>query len=64
LRAALHAYLADEHLRMEHGRQSRDRVLRDYQPEAIWGALHDQYCELAHPRVAGMRKLSRIGETA
>jgi glycosyltransferase involved in cell wall biosynthesis len=64
LREALHAYLTDEHLRMEHGRKSRERVLRDYQPEAIWGALYDQYCELAHPAVAGMRRLSRIGETA
>jgi glycosyltransferase involved in cell wall biosynthesis len=43
---ALAAYLRDPELRLRHGRAGRERVLRDFRPEAIWRALLDEYVAL------------------
>ena len=43
LAAAVARYLADPHLRRRHGEAGRQRVLRDFRPEAIWEATYRQY---------------------
>lgn len=53
LSAALAAYLADPELRRRHGRAGRERVLRQFRPEAIWRALHAEYEGLVATRMAG-----------
>lgn len=47
LAAALRAYLADPELRRRHGAAARARVLRDFDQERIWSALHLEYLEQA-----------------
>jgi glycosyltransferase involved in cell wall biosynthesis len=46
LTAAVAAYLNDPSLRRGHGAAGRDRVLRQFQPQAIWEALYRQYVRL------------------
>jgi glycosyltransferase involved in cell wall biosynthesis len=46
LAAALRAYLADPALRARHGEAGRARALRDFEPRAIWEALHAEYLAL------------------
>ncbi|MGQ9574464.1 MAG: glycosyltransferase family 4 protein [Thermoguttaceae bacterium] len=43
LAAAIGRYLSDPALRRRHGRAGRQRVLRDFQPQALWEALCRQY---------------------
>ncbi len=50
LAAALLRYLRDPELRRAHGRAGRERVLRDFRPEAVWAALHDEYAALLRGR--------------
>lgn len=45
---AIRIYLDDPELRREHGRAGRERVLRDFRPEAIWEALYREYALLLH----------------
>lgn len=47
LTAALRAYLLDPALRWRHGEAARARVLRDFERERIWAALHEEYLEQA-----------------
>jgi lipopolysaccharide/colanic/teichoic acid biosynthesis glycosyltransferase len=46
LREAISRYLKDSELRRAHGQAGRARVERDFQPEAIWEALHVEYVRL------------------
>jgi glycosyltransferase involved in cell wall biosynthesis len=46
LAAAMTRYLDDEQLRTRHGQAGRERVERDFQPEAIWQATLELYREL------------------
>jgi glycosyltransferase involved in cell wall biosynthesis len=43
LAAALSAYIEDAPLRSRHGTVGRERALRDFRPEGIWAAIHDEY---------------------
>ncbi|MPZ17008.1 MAG: glycosyltransferase [Luteitalea sp.] len=43
LTAAIERYITDDDRRQTHGRAGRERVLRDFQPEAIWKALAQEY---------------------
>jgi glycosyltransferase involved in cell wall biosynthesis len=43
---AIRMYLKDPILRRRHGLAGRERVLRDFQPEAIWAAQYDEYLRL------------------
>ena len=43
---ALCVYLEDAELRRRHGIAARERVLRDFQPEPIWEAIHAAYLKL------------------
>jgi glycosyltransferase involved in cell wall biosynthesis len=43
LTAAIRRYLRDPVLRRRHGTAGRQRVLREFQQEALWAALHDEY---------------------
>jgi glycosyltransferase involved in cell wall biosynthesis len=43
---ALAAYLRDGELRLRHGRAGRERVLREFRPEAIWRAMLNEYVAL------------------
>jgi glycosyltransferase involved in cell wall biosynthesis len=56
LTAALRAYLDDPALRARHGEAGRARALRDFEPRAIWDALHAEYVALVrasgHPASA------------
>jgi len=52
LAAALATYLNDPEMRRRHGRAGRDRVLRQFRPEAIWRALAEEYEHLVTARVA------------
>jgi glycosyltransferase involved in cell wall biosynthesis len=47
LAVALRAYLDDASLRQCHGAAARERVLRDFEQERIWSALHAEYVHLA-----------------
>jgi len=47
LTAALRAYLVDPELRRRHGDAARARVVRDFDQERIWSALHLEYLEQA-----------------
>lgn len=42
---AIRQYLIDPELRHRHGQAGRDRVLRDFCPELIWEALHQEYVQ-------------------
>jgi glycosyltransferase involved in cell wall biosynthesis len=46
LTTAVRHYLADPELRRKHGRAGRERVLREFRPEAIWEALYGEYVRL------------------
>jgi len=46
LTAALQRYLGDADLRHRHGTAGRQRVLRDFVPDAIWVAQHAEYVRL------------------
>jgi glycosyltransferase involved in cell wall biosynthesis len=39
-------YLQDAELRRAHGEGGRQRVLRDFRPEAVWEALRREYVSL------------------
>lgn len=43
---AIRTYLHDSELRDCHGRAGRERVLRDFRPEAMWQALYQEYLRL------------------
>lgn len=43
---AIRSYLNDPELRHRHGVAGRERVLRDFCPEALWEALHQEYLRL------------------
>lgn len=71
LAAAIETYLKDRGLVLQHGRAARERVLRDFQQNAIWEALYQEYMlhvgnkGLAHG-VAGQKdpvKISSAGES-
>jgi lipopolysaccharide/colanic/teichoic acid biosynthesis glycosyltransferase len=57
---ALARYLDDPRLRTRHGAAGRERVLREFRPEAIWEALHAEYVRLLRARVAGGDRLKRV----
>lgn len=50
LAEALRCYLDDPLLRQQHGQAGRERVLRDFQPEAIWEAVYQEYMRLLGER--------------
>ena len=43
---AIRTYLNHPELRRKHGQAGRQRVLRDFRPEAIWEALYQEYVRL------------------
>ncbi len=43
---AIRTYLNHPELRRQHGQAGRQRVLRDFRPEAIWEALYQEYVRL------------------
>jgi glycosyltransferase involved in cell wall biosynthesis len=46
LASALACYVQDPDLRVAHGAAGRRRVLRDFQPQAIWNEVWREYCAL------------------
>jgi glycosyltransferase involved in cell wall biosynthesis len=46
LEKAVRMYLDDADLRHRHGTAGRDRVLREFRREPLWGALHQEYLRL------------------
>ena len=44
----LERYLGDETLRRAHGEAGRERVAREFRPEAVWEALRAEYARLRH----------------
>ena len=46
LAMAIRRYLRDPELRQRHGLAGRERVLREFRPEAIWEALYQAYVRL------------------
>jgi lipopolysaccharide/colanic/teichoic acid biosynthesis glycosyltransferase len=46
LARAMRKYLDDPELRKLHGRMGRERVLREFEPQAIWEAMHAEYMSL------------------
>jgi glycosyltransferase involved in cell wall biosynthesis len=52
LAQAMRNYLADPDLRRQHGAAGRERVLRDFRPEAIWETLYGEYLKLLEQRGA------------
>jgi glycosyltransferase involved in cell wall biosynthesis len=46
LKSAIEIYIDDVQLRKEHGKNGRERVLRDFQPEVIWKELSKEYSEV------------------
>jgi len=50
LAEAIRKYLNDPDLRSKHGRAGRERVLRDFQQEAIWEAMYQEYARLLAER--------------
>ena len=47
LAAAVARYLDDPDLRRRHGSAGRERVLKEFRQEVIWGALYEEYRRLA-----------------
>ena len=43
---AIRTYLDDGELRKQHGRNGRERVLREFRPETVWEAMYAEYCRL------------------
>ena len=64
LAAALGRYLDDPALRRRHGRAGRERVLREFRPEAIWEAVHAEYVALLGRAPAPPVEASAPRETA
>lgn len=50
LAEAIRRYLDDPDLRRRHGQAGRERVLRDFRPEAIWEATYQEYVRLLQER--------------
>jgi len=50
LAEAIATYLRDPQLRRKHGEAGRQRVLRDFRPEAIWEATYRHYVRLLQDR--------------
>lgn len=48
LAKAIWTYLKNPALAKQHGQAGRERMLRDFQPEAIWEALYQEYVSLLH----------------
>jgi len=46
LAVACRRYLRDSELGLRHGQAGRQRVLRDFQPEALWEAMFQEYVRL------------------
>jgi len=59
LTEALRAYLIDPELRRRHGDAARTRVVRDFDQERIWSALHLEYLEQAAR--AGLTSIAPAG---
>lgn len=47
---AISAYVENGELRRRHGNSGRERVLREFEPKAVWNALHDEYRALMKAR--------------
>ena len=62
LARAIIAYLADPGLRARHGLAARERVLRDFRPEAIAGAMLALYDEMLGTRAPTLTKGAAVGE--
>lgn len=43
LAQAIRSYVKDPELRLMHGEAARDQVLREFRPEDIWQAIHQEY---------------------
>lgn len=50
--AACEQYLSDPELRLRHGRNARERILREYRPDRIWSSLALEY-QRAYARSRG-----------
>jgi glycosyltransferase involved in cell wall biosynthesis len=50
LAGAMRAYIQDPELRVRHGQAGRERVLRDFRPEAMSAALYEEYLTLLRVR--------------
>jgi glycosyltransferase involved in cell wall biosynthesis len=50
LMIALASYLEDPQLRRKHGEAGRKKALQDFQPTAIWMALHAKYIDLLNAK--------------
>jgi glycosyltransferase involved in cell wall biosynthesis len=46
LAEAIRSYLSDPGRRERHGRAGRERIIRDFRPEAIWEAIYQEYVHL------------------
>ncbi|AFY54692.1 glycosyl transferase possibly involved in lipopolysaccharide synthesis [Rivularia sp. PCC 7116] len=46
LKTAISHYLLNSDTRLQHGSAGRERVLEQFRQEAIWEALHKEYCRL------------------
>jgi glycosyltransferase involved in cell wall biosynthesis len=56
---AIAKYLRDPEMRTRHGAAGRARVLRDFRPEPIWGALHSVYVQsLNRSRISAQHELT------
>ncbi len=62
---ALAAYMSSAELRRAHGQAGRERVMRDFRPEALWQAMHAEYERLlSHPaprNVTALRRTAYLG---
>lgn len=45
LAESVRRYLHDAHLRASHGAAARERALRDFSPETLWRAVHQEYMQ-------------------
>jgi glycosyltransferase involved in cell wall biosynthesis len=54
---AIAAYLRDDDLRKEHGRNGRQRVMSNFKQEQIWTALHNEYNTLLNAQSDDQRKI-------
>ena len=57
LAMAIRIYLRDPELRQRHGLAGRERVLREFRPEAIWEALYQEYVRLLREKGFRSRRL-------
>jgi glycosyltransferase involved in cell wall biosynthesis len=58
---AIRMYLNDHDLRRRHGWAGRERVLRDFRPEAIWEAMYQEYQRLLRDRALPIPELTSGG---